>query len=146
MAQAEQAEPTRARAAPQRLQRSACSQESQPKPKTCRESDHADWLHAAKWGSVADAAVAAQRRGVAGAEDVLIFFHGLGLSHMELEQFGVDGAPNHDWQLEANMVVPLHILYPGDEHHRVWIEEVVRVTPDGGEPFFGWGLDPIITV
>ena len=84
--------------------------------------------------------------GVAGAEDVLIFFHGLGLSHMELEQFGVDGVPNHDWQLEANMVVPLHILYPGDEYHRVWVEEVVRVTPDGGEPFFGWGLDPIITV
>ena len=84
--------------------------------------------------------------GIAGADDVLIFFHGLGLSHMELEQFGVDGVPNHDWQLEANMVVPLHILYPGDEHHRIWIEEVVRVTPDGGEPFFSWGLDPLITV
>ena len=84
--------------------------------------------------------------GVAGADDVLIFFHGLGLSHMELEQFGADGVPNHDWQLEANMVVPLHILYPGDEHHRIWIEEVVRVTPDGGEPFFSWGLDPLITV
>ena len=84
--------------------------------------------------------------GVAGADDVLIFFHGLGLSHMELEQFGIDGVPNHDWQLEANMVVPLHILYPGDEHHRIWIEEVVRVTPDGGEPFFSWGLDPLITV
>jgi Xaa-Pro aminopeptidase len=87
-----------------------------------------------------------RKNGVAGADDVLIFFHGLGLSHMELEQFGADGVPNHDWQLEANMVVPLHILYPGDEHHRIWIEEVVRVTPDGGEPFFGWGLDPIITV
>ena len=84
--------------------------------------------------------------GVTGADDVLIFFHGLGLSHMELEQFCVDGVPNHDWQLEANMVVPLHILYPGDEHHRIWIEEVVRVTPDGGEPFFSWGLDPLITV
>ncbi|MEC8961488.1 MAG: M24 family metallopeptidase [Pseudomonadota bacterium] len=84
--------------------------------------------------------------GIAGADDVLIFFHGLGLSHMELEQFGVDGVPNHDWQLEANMVVPLHILYPGDEHHRIWIEEVVRVTSDGGEPFFSWGLDPLITV
>ena len=84
--------------------------------------------------------------GVAGSDDVLIFFHGLGLSHMELEQFGIDGVSNHDWQLEANMVVPLHILYPGDEHHRIWIEEVVRVTPDGGEPFFSWGLDPLITV
>ena len=44
------------------------------------------------------------------------------------------------------MVVPLHILYPGDEQHRIWIEEVVRVTPDGGEPFFSWGLAPLITV
>ncbi|MBT7181770.1 MAG: M24 family metallopeptidase [Acidiferrobacteraceae bacterium] len=87
-----------------------------------------------------------RKSGVAGADDVLIFFHGLGLSHMELEQSTADGVPNHDWQLEANMVVPLHILVPGDEHHRIWIEEVIRVTPDGGEPFFSWGLDPMITL
>lgn len=44
------------------------------------------------------------------------------------------------------MLVPLHILVPGDEHHRIWIEEVIRVTLDGGEPFFSWDLDPMITL
>ena len=87
-----------------------------------------------------------RKSGIASADDVLIFFHGLGLSHMELEQSTADGVPNYDWQLETNMVVPLHILVPGDEHHRIWIEEVIRVTPDGGEPFFSWGLDPMITL
>ena len=84
------------------------------------------------------------KSGVSNADAVLIFFHGLGLSHMDLEQYGADGEPNVDWQLEDNMVVPLHILYPGDEHQRMWLEEVVRVTPDGGEALFDWGLDPFI--
>jgi len=87
-----------------------------------------------------------RKNGVARADEVLIFFHGLGLSHMELEQHSVDGVPNHDWRLVSNMIVPIHILYPGDEHHRIWLEEVVQVTPDGGEPFFSWGLDPLIAV
>ncbi len=82
--------------------------------------------------------------GVPDADAVLIFFHGLGLSHMDLEQHTSDGEPNVDWRLEDNMVVPLHILYPGDEHHRIWLEEVIRVTPDGGEALFDWGLDPLI--
>ena len=33
---------------------------------------------------------------------------------------------------------------PGDEHHRIWLEEVIRVTSDGGEALFDWGLDPLI--
>jgi Xaa-Pro aminopeptidase len=82
--------------------------------------------------------------GVPDADAVLIFFHGLGLSHMDVEQHTSDGEPNVDWRLEDNMVVPLHILYPGDEHHRIWLEEVIRVTPDGGEALFDWGLDPLI--
>ena len=40
----------------------------------------------------------------------------------------------------------MHLLYPGDEHHRVWLEEVALITNDGGEPFFSWGLDPIVDV
>jgi Xaa-Pro aminopeptidase len=87
-----------------------------------------------------------RKKGVARADEVLIFFHGLGLSHMDLEQYSADGVPNHDWRLESNMIVPIHILYPGDECHRIWVEEVVQVTPDGGQPFFSWGLDPLITV
>ena len=62
---------------------------------------------------------------------------------MDLEQVTADGAPNADWCLEAGMVVPLPILYPGPETERVWVEEVVQVTADGGVPFFSWGFDPI---
>ena len=78
------------------------------------------------------------------ADAVLIFFHGLGLSHMDLEQLTSEGKPNVDWRLDDNMVVPLHILYPRDEHHRIWLEEVIRVTSDRGEALFDWGLDPLI--
>jgi Xaa-Pro dipeptidase len=80
------------------------------------------------------------------ADSALIFFHGLGLSHMDLEQTSADGTPNHDWRLEKDMVVPLHILYPGNERHRVWVEEIARVDYDGGEPFFTWGFDPMTGV
>lgn len=73
------------------------------------------------------------------ADSLLIFFHGLGLSHMELEQ----AQAASDWTLEDNMVVPVHVLSPGDEHSRWWVEEVARVTPSGGEPFFTWGTGPM---
>ncbi|NIR82424.1 MAG: aminopeptidase P family protein [Gammaproteobacteria bacterium] len=86
-----------------------------------------------------------RRSGLAGADDVLVFFHGLGLSHMDLEQFTAEGRPNSDWVLEAGMVVPLHLLYPGGERSRMWLEEVALVTADGAEPFFSWGFDPICT-
>ena len=44
---------------------------------------------------------------------------------MDLEQVTVDGVQNHHWTLEGGMVVPLHILYTGGKHHRIWLEEVV---------------------
>jgi Xaa-Pro aminopeptidase len=82
--------------------------------------------------------------GVANADQAIIFFHGLGLSHMDLEQFNARGEANVDWALEADMVVPLHVLYPGGEQQRTWVEEVVRVRDEGGEPFFSWGFEPIV--
>jgi Xaa-Pro dipeptidase len=85
-----------------------------------------------------------RRSGAPDAEQAIIFFHGLGLSHMDLEQFTADGAANADWMLEENMVVPLHVLYPGEEHERMWVEDVVQVHRDGGEPFFSWGFAPIL--
>ncbi|MCB1738880.1 MAG: M24 family metallopeptidase [Gammaproteobacteria bacterium] len=84
-----------------------------------------------------------RRCGVADADRAIVFFHGLGLSHMDIEQTTAAGRPNVDWQLEAGMVVPLHILYPGGERERVWVEEVVEVAADGGKPFFSWGFDTI---
>ena len=55
-----------------------------------------------------------------------------------------DGSPNGDWVLEENMVAPVHLLYPGGEHERVWLEEVVHITKDGGRPLFSWGFDPLV--
>ena len=84
-----------------------------------------------------------RKSGVPDADSALVYFHGLGLSHMDLEQTTAQGRPNTDWTLESDMVVALHIVYPGDERHRSWVEEVAQVTPDGGKAFFDWGFDPI---
>lgn len=84
-----------------------------------------------------------RREGVPDPDRAVIFFHGLGLSHMDIEQTLADGKPNGDWVLEEDMVVPVHLLYPGGEHERVWLEEVVHITRDGGRPLFSWGFDPL---
>ena len=73
----------------------------------------------------------------------VIFFHGLGLSHMDIEQRLADGKTNGDWTLEQGMVVPLHLLVPGGERERYWLEEVAVVTKDGGRPLFSWGFRPL---
>jgi Xaa-Pro dipeptidase len=79
-----------------------------------------------------------RKAGVADAEAAVIFFHGLGLSHWELED------RTADWRFEAGMVVPLHVVYPGGEKSRAWLEEVVLITEQGGEPLFGWGYEPLL--
>jgi Xaa-Pro aminopeptidase len=84
-----------------------------------------------------------RKAGVADAESAIVFFHGLGLSHMDVEQTTANGRANTDWPFEAGMVVPLHIVYPGGESSRAWLEEVALVTEHGGEPFFGWGYEPL---
>ena len=81
-----------------------------------------------------------RKAGVPDADAALVFFHGLGLSHYDLELQTADGQANRDWALEADMVVPLHLLYPSGERERWWVEEVVHVTPDGGRPLFSWGF------
>ncbi len=75
--------------------------------------------------------------------EAVIFFHGLGLSHMDIEQRTADGKANSDWLLESGMVVPLHLLVPGGERERYWLEEVVVVTENGGRPLFSWGFGPL---
>jgi Xaa-Pro aminopeptidase len=83
------------------------------------------------------------KEGVPDPASAVIFFHGLGLSHMDIEQTTADGRPNGDWILEDGMVVPVHLLYPGGEHERIWLEEVVAIGPDGGRPLFSWGFAPL---
>jgi Xaa-Pro dipeptidase len=84
-----------------------------------------------------------RKAGVPDPHAAAVFFHGLGLSHMDIEQTTADGAPNHDWVLEAGMVVPMHLVYPAGERERAWVEEVVLITEHGCEPFFGWGFEPL---
>jgi len=84
-----------------------------------------------------------RKEGVPDAAAAVIFFHGLGLSHMDIEQTLADGTPNTDWVLEDGMVVPFHLLYPGGEHERMYVEEVVAITPAGGRPLFSWGFAPL---
>jgi Xaa-Pro dipeptidase len=84
-----------------------------------------------------------RKEGVPDAAAAVIFFHGLGLSHMDIEWTRADGTPNTDWTLEDGMVVPFHLLYPGGEHERMYVEEVVAITPDGGRPLFSWGFAPL---
>jgi hypothetical protein len=73
----------------------------------------------------------------------VIFFHGLGLSHMDIELRTADGNSNVDWMLEDGMVVPVHLLYPGGEKERFWLEDVVAIGADGGKPLFSWGFGPL---
>jgi Xaa-Pro dipeptidase len=84
-----------------------------------------------------------RKEGVPDPASAVIFFHGLGLSHMDIEQTTADGASNTDWMLEDGMVAPVHLLYPGGEHERMWLEEVVAITKDGGRPLFSWGFSPL---
>ena len=84
-----------------------------------------------------------RRAGVPDPASAVIFFHGLGLSHMDIEQATADGRSNTDWMLEDGMVAPVHLLYPGGEHERMWLEEVIAVSEDGGRPLFSWGFTPL---
>ena len=85
-----------------------------------------------------------RKAGVPDPDRALIFFHGLGLSHMELELMTADGeAPGGNWTLEEGMVAPIHLLYPGSEFDRSWCEEVVEIRSDGGAAMFSWGPEPI---
>jgi Xaa-Pro aminopeptidase len=85
-----------------------------------------------------------RKAGVPDPDRAIVFFHGLGLSHMELELMTADGAVRDgDWVLEEGMVAPIHLLYPGGQFDRSWCEEVVEIRSDGGKPLFSWGFDPI---
>jgi Xaa-Pro aminopeptidase len=76
---------------------------------------------------------------VACADDAFIFFHGLGLEHIDMEIT----ESHQDWAVEDGMVVSAHLQVPGDERHRGWLEEIFLVTPEGGQAFFTWDHAPL---
>ena len=77
--------------------------------------------------------------GLRNADDAFIFFHGLGLEHIDMEVTD----SHQDWALEKGMVVSAHLQVPGDDHQRGWLEEIFLVTDFGGEPFFTWDHGPL---
>jgi Xaa-Pro aminopeptidase len=84
-----------------------------------------------------------RKAGMSDPAAAVIFFHGLGLSHMDIEQTTADGKPNGDWTLEAGMVAPMHLLCPGGDRERWWVEEVAVIGKDGARPLFSWGFGPL---
>ena len=83
-----------------------------------------------------------RRLGVPQSQSVMTYFHGLGLSHMDRE-VPAEGDADRDWALEEGMVIAPHLLCPGDEKERCWIEDVVLVKQQGVEAFFTWGNEPL---
>ena len=81
-----------------------------------------------------------RKMGVPRPESVLIFFHGLGLSHMDLEEIQSDGTPLGDWCMEAGMVVATHLLWPGGAKERIWLEDVALVGLEGRRAFLPLGF------
>jgi Xaa-Pro aminopeptidase len=88
----------------------------------------------------AAARTALRTSGVACADDAFIFFHGLGLEHIDMEIT----ESHQDWAVEDGMLVSAHLQVPGDERHRGWLEEIFLVTPDGGQAFFTWDHKPLV--
>ena len=83
-----------------------------------------------------------RKHGFALAEDALIFFHGLGLSHLD-QEVDAEGAVTGDFAVEAGMAIATHIYYPGDRRERMWLEDIALVGEAGpAGSIFGWGFLP----
>ncbi|MEM7250115.1 MAG: M24 family metallopeptidase [Pseudomonadota bacterium] len=84
-----------------------------------------------------------RRSNVGGADDVIIFFHGLGLSHLD-QAMGetAEGSATGDWMMEQDMVVATHLLYPGSDTSRIWLEDIGHIQNDGARSIFGWDFLP----
>jgi Xaa-Pro dipeptidase len=82
---------------------------------------------------------ALRQSNVSCADDAFIFFHGLGLEHIDMELT----ESHQDWAVEDGMVVSAHLQVPGDDRHRGWLEEIFLVTPSGGQAFFTWDHAPL---
>lgn len=72
------------------------------------------------------------------ADTSTVFFHGLGLEHIDMEV--VPGRT--DWTLDAGMVLSAHIQYPGDVRERYFIEDIMHVRADGADRLFSWDNSP----
>jgi Xaa-Pro dipeptidase len=65
---------------------------------------------------------------------VLIYFHGLGLDHIDQDLSLGTG----DWIVQRHKMISTHIHFPGDETQRLFMEDIAFVRDDGVERFFTW--------
>ena len=83
-----------------------------------------------------------RKHGFSRADDALIFFHGLGLSHLDQET-DAEGSATGDFAVEAGMAIATHIYYPGGRRERMWLEDIAFVGESGpAESIFGWDFLP----
>lgn len=83
-----------------------------------------------------------RKHGLALADDALIFFHGLGLSHLD-QEVDAEGAVTGDFAVQAGMAIATHIYYPGDRRERLWLEDIAIVGESGpAGSIFGWDFLP----
>jgi Xaa-Pro dipeptidase len=80
-----------------------------------------------------------KKHGIAEADGALIFFHSLGMSHVDidLELWG----STVDWRMQQGGVVATHLFVPAEmPEDRVYFEDIVDVKPGGwdGDGYFGW--------
>jgi Xaa-Pro aminopeptidase len=80
-----------------------------------------------------------RRHGVPDPDRALIFFHGLGLEHGDLE---ISTLSRGDIALEKDMVMSMHVVYPGGPRERFYIEDNALVTDQGGKSLYSWGVEP----
>jgi Xaa-Pro aminopeptidase len=86
-----------------------------------------------------------RKSGVADPEACLLFFHGLGLSHLDQEIGSeVEGSATGDWKLDNQMTIAIHLLVPGGAKERFWLEDIALVTSEGADRIFTWDLNPQI--
>jgi Xaa-Pro dipeptidase len=81
------------------------------------------------------------------SDDAIVFFHGLGLEHNDLETAPGserEAQDEFDWTLQTGMIAACHIAYPGDLRERYFIEDIAIVTEHGGSSLFDWGNGPLV--
>lgn len=85
-----------------------------------------------------------RRHGIGRADEVLIFFHGLGLEHGEIElPLGGGDEKLADWSLTEGMLISTHLHLGGSPTDRYWLEDVALVEADQARSIYEWDFLPL---
>jgi Xaa-Pro aminopeptidase len=82
-----------------------------------------------------------EHHGLPRADWALVYFHGLGIENSDRE---AGNSGDFDWALEEGQVVAAHVVYPGDDRTRSYIEDIGVVTRNGLDRFFAWDHEPLL--